>query len=290
MLRNRILPKLGDITLGEISSQKLTVFFAGLESDDAVSPKYGINIFGLLSTMFDIAHLHHLIPSVPLNRKLHRGKNQRKEKPRLSVDVLRGIVALAPAEYKVLFSIAISTGVRVGELIAFIWSDLDRENGTLSVTGSVWRGKRYSPKTSASIRTLRLSPGLIALLEHQLSRSEFRRPTDFIFGQLDGKPQDPDHLRQQVLYPILEQMGIERSDRAYGFHAFRHSAGSVLYKTTRDAKLVQSTLGHSNIQTTMDIYTHLDKQQIEEGTAILVREILGEVCYPFVTQTSDSVN
>ena len=54
--------------------------------------------------------------------------------------------------------------------------------------------------------------------------------------------------------------------------------------------MVQSTLGHSNIQTTMDIYTHLDDEQIEEGTAILVKEILGEVCYPFVTQASDSVN
>jgi integrase len=54
--------------------------------------------------------------------------------------------------------------------------------------------------------------------------------------------------------------------------------------------LVQSTLGHSNIQTTMDIYTHLDDEQIEEGTAILVKEILGDLCYPFVTRASDSVN
>ena len=55
---------------------------------------------------------------------------------------------------------------------------------------------------------------------------------------------------------------------------------------------MQGQLGHSNIQTTLDIYTHLDDEQKEHGAAILVREIFGdtEFCYPLVTQTSGAVN
>jgi integrase len=135
-------------------------------------------------------------------------------------------VANAPAEYKVLFTIAIATGVRQGELVGFIWSDLDVEARTLSVTGSVYRGRRKAPKTKASARPLGLPPGLIAALKYHREQSEFNRAGDYIFARADGRPQDPDHLRRQVLYPILDAMKIERSDRTHGFHAFRHSAGS----------------------------------------------------------------
>jgi hypothetical protein len=51
------------------------------------------------------------------------------------------------------------------------------------------------------------------------------------FGQAnsDGRPLDPDYLREQVLYPVLQAAGIKRKARENGFHAFRHAAGSILY-------------------------------------------------------------
>lgn len=63
----------------------------------------------------------------------------------------------------------------------------------------------------------------------------------------------------------------------------------MLYNKSRDLKLVQGTLGHSDISTTSDIYVHLDDKVIGEGTEILAEEILGD-CDLLVTQESEMVS
>jgi site-specific recombinase XerD len=69
----------------------------------------------------------------------------------------------------------------------------------------------------------------------------------------------------------------------------RHNAGTLLYASTRDIKLVQGTLWHADISTTSDIYVHLDDKVLAEGTEVLAREILGN-CDQAVTQESRLVS
>lgn len=92
----------------------------------------------------------------------------------------------------------------------------------------------------------------------------------------------------------MDAAGIHRKKGQYGFHIFRHTAGSIINAKTRDLKLVQETLGHSQIVTTANVYVHLDETAIGEGTEVLAREILGEldcqVTNVFVTQTSEMVS
>jgi len=90
---------------------------------------------------------------------------------------------------------------------------------------------------------------------------------------MDRRPYDPDVIRESVLYPAMDRAGIKRQDRSHGFHIFRHSAGSILHNATRDAKLVQNTLGHSRVSTTLDIYVHVDPKAAEQGTELLAKEI-----------------
>jgi integrase len=59
-----------------------------------------------------------------------------------------------------------------------------------------------------------------------------------------------------VLYPTLDRLGIARNSRAAGFHTFRHSAATIVNQKTGNLKLVQKLLGHSNLSTTADVYTH----------------------------------
>ena len=87
---------------------------------------------------------------------------------------------------------------------------------------------------------------------------------------------------QSHLYKAMDAAKIQRVERKYGFHIFRHTAGTMIYSKSRDLKLVQGTLGHSNISTTSDIYVHLDNEVISEGTEILAQEILAN-CDLFVT-------
>jgi len=94
------------------------------------------------------------------------------------------------------------------------------------------------------------------LLTAHREATEWGRPEDFIFCRSDGRPLDPDYLREQVLYPVLHVAGINRKARENVFHAFRHATGSILYEITRDIELVKRFLRHSRISTTSEIYVH----------------------------------
>jgi integrase len=56
-----------------------------------------------------------------------------------------------------------------------------------------------------------------------------------------------------------------------------HSAGSIPHNATGNAKLVQNTLGHARVSTTLDIYVHADPKAAEQGTELLAKEIIGDV-------------
>jgi site-specific recombinase XerD len=77
------------------------------------------------------------------------------------------------------------------------------------------------------------------------------------------------------LHKAMDEAGIERVKGKHGHHIFRHSAGTLLYAKSRDLKLVQGTLRHSDISTTSDIYVHLGDEVLNEGSEILATEILG---------------
>jgi len=91
------------------------------------------------------------------------------------------------------------------------------------------------------------------------------------------------------LYQAMDKAKLQRVEGKYGFHIFRHSAGTLLYNKSRDLKLVQGTLRHADISTTSDIYVHLDDEVLKEGTEILAGEILAN-CDLFVTQRSEMVS
>ena len=91
-----------------------------------------------------------------------------------------------------------------------------------------------------------------------------------MFCKADGGPLNPDVLRRDVLYPALDRLGIPRSSRSAGFHTFRHSAASLINARTGNLKLAQKLLGHSNLSTTADVYTHVAADA--EATAALALE------------------
>jgi len=109
-------------------------------------------------------------------------------------------------------------------------------------------------------------------LKLKTEQSAFTSSEDFVFVQADGSPIDPDSLRRLGIYPALERAEVPRQKRASGYHLFRHLVGSILHPQAGSLKLAQLQLGHSNIGTTADIYTHVDDAYKEQAA-----EILGEV-------------
>ena len=109
------------------------------------------------------------------------------------------------------------------------------------------------------------------------ANSNHNSPEDFVFCKEDGTPLNPDVLRRDVLYPALDRLGIARTSRAAGFHTFRHSAATIVNQKTGNLKLVQKLLGHTNLSTTADVYTHTSADANRGAALALEAAIYGDL-------------
>jgi integrase len=167
------------------------------------------------------------------------------------------------------------TGLRLGELLALRWQDVDFLKNKIRVSHSLWNGELVSPKTEDSAASVPMKSALREALLRQRAQTS-GQADGFVFCKADGTPHHPDVLRKDVLYPALDRLGIARRPRQTGFHCFRHSAGSVVQEKTKNMKAAQSLLRHASYSTTADIYVHVSDEVQEEAAEALEQAIFPE--------------
>jgi integrase len=176
-----------------------------------------------------------------------------------------------------MFQCAMLTGARLGELLGLQWKHIHFDAQTLEIRQALWEGEIVTPKTEGSVRLIYFGPSLLAALAAQKQNSNHNGPEDSVFCKEDGSPLNPDVLRCDVLYPTLDRLGIVRTSRAAGFHTFRHSAATIVNQKTGNLKLVQKLLGHSNLSTTADVYTHTSADADRSTALALEQAIFGDL-------------
>lgn len=284
VLNIHILPVLGEAKLTEVVPLQIEDFLRG-QAAKGLSAKTIRNIVVLLKGIFALAEDNDLIAKTPV-RKRHKPNVTRTEKPCWTAQQVRAIIDKVPAEYRALFACAALTGVRLGELLGLQWKHIDFSSAKLRIEQSLWNGQLVSPKTKGSVRTLPFGAVLGQTLALHRRNSVHKRPDDFVFSKSDGSPLQPDLLRRDVLYPALDRLQIPRAARAAGFHTFRHSAGSFINAETGNLKLAQKLLGHSNLSTTADIYTHTSAEAERDAAVAVERAIYGNL-FPIVPKTGN---
>jgi integrase len=275
ILKKHLLPTFDEKFLDEITPTAITLFFEKI-AKEGIKPKYALNIYALLNIMFEVALQYDLIDVKPIRSKLHKPTYMQKEKPTLTLGEVKAILSEIDERQRFFFTLLFITGMRIGECCGLRWLNVDLQKKELLITNSLWRGKLTTPKTEASERRFVLPDSLLYLFYDHRERAGHRKAADFVFHRADGKPLDPDHLREVVLYPAMDRAGIARQEHTHGFHIFRHTAGSILYDETGRMKLVQKALGHSREQTTSDIYVHVAPEAVAETVEILSRELLAD--------------
>jgi integrase len=176
-----------------------------------------------------------------------------------------------------IFSVLSYTGVRIGELLALKWTDFNEKQGTIRITKTLYNPnnnyEKYqllTPKTGGSVRTIRIDDMLISMLKrHRIKQNEVKLKNNsvyvdngYIFARDDGHPQ----LRKVVetrLKRLLKKAGTERNITP---HSFRHTHTSLLIEAGVGIKEIQQRLGHSDINTTMNIYAHMTKNMEEKAS------------------------
>lgn len=162
------------------------------------------------------------------------------------------------------------TEVRLGEMLALKWSDLDFAKETLRITNTYFNpnnGKEsyelLTPKIKKSIRTIMNDEDLISLFKaHKREQTELKmkyrlvyNDQNFIFAENTGHPM----VMKQValrLQRLMKHMNIKKHITP---HSFRHTHTSLLIEAGAGIKEIQERLGHSDINTTMNIYAHMTK-------------------------------
>jgi integrase len=237
-----------------------------------------LNLYVLLQKMLNLAVPLELLNANPIQR-VPKPKVQRTEKPSLSPAQVRAIADNMPENVRALIVLLYLTGLRIGEALALKWSDIDFDKSKLHIRRSVWRRKEQTPKSRKNVRTKHLIGGLKQVVQRHRELCVQTQPENYLFANGAGHYHDPDDLRRRVLYPAMDKAGIERTvARAYGFHLFRHSAGSQMQEVTGDLKQTQSFLGHSGIGITSDVYVHLRPDSEVESMKKLEEAYFGELC------------
>ena len=160
--------------------------------------------------------------------------------------------------------ICLSTGIRIGEICALTWNDIDTENGIIYVRKTIQRiyiienGSRHTellldtPKTKNSIREIPMTKNLLQLLKplKKIVNSNF-----FVLTN-DAKPTEPRTYRNYYK-KMMENLNIPELK----FHGLRHSFTTRCIESNCDYKTVSVILGHSNISTTLNLYVHPNLEQ-----------------------------
>jgi integrase len=160
--------------------------------------------------------------------------------------------------------ICLSAGMRIGEICALTWQDIDTDNGVISVNRTIQRiyviedGNRRTelildtPKTKNSIREIPISKDLLRILK------PFKKIVNPLFFVLtnDAKPTEPRTYRSYYKN-LMKELGMPELK----FHGLRHSFATRCIESNCDYKTVSVLLGHSNISTTLNLYVHPNMEQ-----------------------------
>lgn len=261
-LNSRIIPKLGNIAIAELSTLHIQSYINNLQenglSSSTVKKNYEI-IRNSLEHAIDFGLIQN---NVALKVKLP--KAERKELMVWDEDEVNRFLQTAKEDrYYIVFYLAVTTGMRQGEILGLRWSDVNLKDGLLSIRQTLSHdGKTFinGAKTKASLRTIALSEATIKKLQnHKMISSQEKLAIgpgylnhNLVISTQIGSPVNPANIRRS--FNRLTEVACLPRIR---FHDLRHTHASLLLSKGINIKVISERLGHSNIKITLDTYSHV---------------------------------
>ena len=270
LVRLHLMPFLGGKHLVKITEGDLDSLYSGFRAR-GMNPTTQAHSATVLGTMLEAARRRKLIRDNPV-RNLRKPRMAHSEIHVLSASEVRRLIeASEGSRLHALYVLAVTTGMRLGELLALRWADVDLGSHVVHVHGSVtvgWSGKleAVAPKTKRSRRDVPLAPVAVEALRTHLERSEPGK-SDLLFPGRGGG-----YMSGSTVYVALRHLLDDAGLPRVRFHDLRHTAATLLLERGVSAHVVAGLLGHANVSTTLGVYGHVTRG-LEVQAATKIQEI-----------------
>lgn len=310
LLFQHVIPELGQYRLCDLQPYHFERLYAKLLEHGRKRGEGGLSvrtvqyIHSLLFMIFQRAvKVSKILHSSPIIEEIRPRDNEDEvfedfEEP---IDRRGDVIVLNRAEIKLFFErnqndrfielyrVVFGTGLRVSEVLALKWSDIDFEAKTIRITKQVVRKKAKGldfgpPKTKAGKRVIDVDDDVIAALKRQrqkqaqekLKAGDAYRDEGLVFATELGGKFDPDRLVQRYFKPALRRAGLQVANLPHvGLHLLRHTHASLLVAAGVDIKKIAERLGHKDAGFTLKTYVrtvHDSKNEVSEKFHRYMRE------------------
>ncbi len=274
MLNGHLVPFLAGRSVDRVAPSDIAAYVSA-KMREGLAPKTVRNHATFASGLFSFAVRkgwatvnpvqHEDLPVVPHDTEIHFLDHEEMEALFRAAD---GGDALGPTDL-VLYLTAATTGLRMGELLALQWKDVDWAAGSIRVRRSYTRGAFSTPKSAKSSRVVPLTDRLAGALERHHQRSAFQGAGDLVFPHpTSGDVIDSSAMRRRF-HAALARAGVRR----VRFHDLRHSFGTAMAAAGCPMRALMAMMGHASMQTTL---RYADYAPDPTGGAVWAQRAFGE--------------
>jgi integrase len=263
-IRNHIVPALGKIKLSRLTPAHLQALYAA-KLREGMKPASVRQIHAILHKALEQAVRFNLIPANPAS-KVDPPKVRQEEITPLTAEQASKLLDVIRDErdrFEALYVLALTTGLRIGELLGLKWSDIDLDARRLRVSRQLQcseGGLIFTEPKAASRRTVDLPASTVEALkrhrkrqvEETLKAGGAYQDNDLVFAGDLGGPIGPEKVTQRAFKPLLKRAGLPE----IRFHDLRHTFATLLLARGVHPTYVQRALGHASVKITLDRYSH----------------------------------
>lgn len=289
-IRKHIIPLLGKLPLSELNVTAFQKFFNSKR--EAYSPKTISNMRMMLHTCLNVALVNDLIPKnyieyvkIPSVRRKEMRVFSREEQEKLMRELKN-----TKERYAFGIFLCITTGIRVGELCALKWEDIDFNLKSMRICKTLQRLPKLAsdkskckteivigpPKSIASVREIPLESAIIKEMSRyrnnikEIYGDSIANQDEYIITSKHNTPIEP-RTMQDVFKRIVNNAGLKKAN----YHALRHTFATRALEAGVDFKTLSVLLGHADIYTTMNRYAHV----LEEQKRSAMKDILSVIIF-----------
>lgn len=267
MMKKHLIPALGDIEVQALDMPVIQMFMDSLNKKLSVSTVH--SIFRLLNSILKEAVSRQILMINPC-QLVRKPKFQQKPPRVLSLNEQKKIEKKAIETGHLEYLLCLYTGIRLGELCALRWGNIDFEEGLLSVRETIQRIPAQDgdtktalhfdiPKTATSMRDIPM-PYFISDILYQRKKEQKAREEDFMFSKTKGRCMDPRTVQIQ-----FGRMMNELKISGVHIHTLRHTYATRCLEKNIGVETLCELLGHSSPQVTLKCYAHVTMENKKES-------------------------